>query len=84
MADVTVYTCRLCGSCAEAKRVLRRRGVAFREVRVKQAGGRAGLRERFGPDATTYPQIVIGGRHVGGADDLLRLDASGELDRLLA
>jgi glutaredoxin 3 len=29
------------------------------------------------------PQIFIGDRHVGGYDDLARLDARGELDPLL-
>jgi glutaredoxin 3 len=32
---------------------------------------------------TTVPQIWIGDRHIGGYDELSRLDASGELDRLL-
>ena len=43
---------------------------------------RAELRDRFG--AETFPQIVIGERHIGGAGDLVRLDRSGELARLLA
>ena len=43
---------------------------------------RAELRDRFG--AETFPQIVIGERHIGGAVDLVRLDKSGELARLLA
>jgi glutaredoxin 3 len=32
---------------------------------------------------TTYPQIFVGDRHVGGCDDLHALDARGELDPLL-
>jgi glutaredoxin 3 len=31
----------------------------------------------------TVPQIFIGGKHVGGCDDLFALDRSGELDRLI-
>jgi glutaredoxin 3 len=84
MADVTVFTQRFCGCCADAKRLLRKKGVAFREVPTKESGGRAGLRSRFGPGAGTFPQIVINGRHIGGASDLAALEASGELDRLLA
>jgi glutaredoxin 3 len=83
-ADVTVFTQRFCGCCSDAKRLLRKKGVAFREVPSKESGGRAGLRSRFGPGAGTFPQIVINGRHVGGASDLAALEASGELDRLLA
>ena len=28
--------------------------------------------------------IFINGKHIGGSDDLLELDAKGELDKLLA
>jgi glutaredoxin 3 len=84
MAEVTIFTQRFCGCCADAKRLLREKGVAFREVPTKESGGRAGLRSRFGPGAGTFPQIMIDGRHVGGASDLAALEASGELDRLLA
>ncbi len=82
--EVVIYTKRLCGFCTQAKGLLRSKGVAFREVGAREGGGREGLRERFGPDATTFPQIVIGDRHVGGASELAALDASGELDPLLA
>ena len=40
---------------------------------IDRAGGR-----------TTVPQIFIGGRHIGGCDDLFDLDASGKLAGLLA
>jgi len=84
MAEVVIYTEHFCGHCSDAKRLLHKRGVPFREVGRREGGGRAGLRERFGPDFQTFPQIVIDGRHVGGAADLAALAASGELDRLLA
>jgi glutaredoxin 3 len=32
----------------------------------------------------TFPQIFIGGKHIGGSDDLHALDARGDLDPLLA
>src|SRR5215204_5747563 len=84
MAVVTVYTQRFCPCSTDAKRLLRAKGVPFEEVPTRRSGGRAGLRARFGPDAGTFPQIVIDGRHIGGASDLAALEASGELDRLLA
>jgi glutaredoxin 3 len=31
----------------------------------------------------TVPQICIGEHHVGGSDELLELDAAGQLDSLL-
>jgi glutaredoxin 3 len=30
----------------------------------------------------TVPQIFVGEKHIGGCDDLIALDRSGELDRL--
>ena len=33
---------------------------------------------------TTFPQIFIGGKHVGGCDDLFALEQAGKLDRMLA
>jgi glutaredoxin 3 len=36
------------------------------------------------PGHTTVPSIFIDGKHVGGSDDLARLEARGELDTLLA
>jgi glutaredoxin 3 len=32
----------------------------------------------------TFPQIFIGGTHIGGCDDLMALEARGGLDPLLA
>lgn len=33
---------------------------------------------------TTVPQIFIGGRHIGGCDDLMSLEQAGKLDAMLA
>ncbi len=84
MARVVMYTQRLCGCCADARRLLRRKGVRFEEIGTRRGGGRDGLRARFGPGVETFPQILIDGRRIGGASDLAALEASGELDRLLA
>ena len=39
--------------------------------------GRAG-------EGSTFPQIWIGGSHIGGCDDLYALDREGKLDGLLS
>ena len=33
---------------------------------------------------STFPQIFIGGTHVGGCDELYALDREGKLDAMLA
>lgn len=84
MAEVVIYTRQLCGFCTAAKRLLDKKGVSYtehdatfdpelRKQMIQRANGRS-----------TFPQIFIGLKHVGGCDDLHELDRSGKLDPLLA
>lgn len=83
--QIVVYTSRTCPYCLRAEHLLRSKGVAFERRRIWRflPGGRNVLRERFGSGNTRIPQIVIGERHVGGCEDLLACERSGELDALL-
>ena len=84
MARVEIYSKSTCGFCYRAKLLLDEKGVDYeeyeltwgsplREEMIKRAGGR-----------TTVPQIFINGEHIGGCDDLQRLDRDGKLEQLLA
>lgn len=84
MASVTIYTREYCGYCARAKALLASKGVDFEE---KDATYSPDLRQEMIARAnggSTFPQIFINGRHVGGCDDLHALDRAGKLDPLLA
>lgn len=84
MVDVTIYTRMMCGYCNAAKRLLEKKGVAFKE---HDASFSPELRQEMISRAngrSTFPQIFIGNVHVGGCDDLHDLDAQGRLDDLLA
>lgn len=84
MASVTIYTREYCGYCARAKALLASKGVDFEE---KDATYSPDLRKEMIERAnggSTFPQIFINGRHVGGCDDLHALDRTGKLDPLLA
>jgi glutaredoxin 3 len=83
-ADVTLYTKPGCPYCARALGLLRQKGVQFTEIEAAfDPAKKAEMVERAGGKAT-FPQIFIGGKHIGGSDDLMALDAEGELDGLLA
>jgi glutaredoxin 3 len=83
MVDIEIYTTPLCPYCWRAKRLLQSKGVAFTEIDLwQESGRRAEMVERAG-GRTTVPQLFIGGRAIGGSDELATLDANGELDRLL-
>jgi glutaredoxin 3 len=84
MADVVIYTRPFCGYCARALSLLTQKGVAFTEIEagmdpdkrremVERAGGRS-----------TFPQIFIGGQHIGGCDEMMALERAGKLDPLLS
>jgi len=83
VAEVEVYSSLMCPFCWRAKRLLKKKGVAFTEIGVDgRPQARREMRERAGGRATV-PQIFIDGAAIGGSDELAALEVSGELDRLL-
>jgi glutaredoxin 3 len=84
MAKVEMYTKMFCPFCARAKKLLDEKGVAFEEIDITMGGPKRKEMLERAPDHTTVPSIFIDGKHVGGSDDLAALNASGELDTLLA
>ena len=83
MATVEIYTQDWCGFCARAKGLLSGKGVAFTEIEAPHGSAeREVAHQRSG--RTTMPQIFIDGAHIGGCDELVALDRSGGLDKLLA
>ena len=84
MAKVVMYCTAICPYCVQAERLLHAKGVtAIEKIRVDlQPELRLAMVEKTG--RRTVPQIYIGEHHVGGFDDLAKLEHSGELVRMLA
>jgi glutaredoxin 3 len=79
---IVIYATAWCGYCERARRIFRGKGVEFDEVDVESGfEARREMLSRSG--RRSVPQIFIGERHIGGSDELLALEASGELDALL-
>jgi len=78
-----MYVTAGCPYCQAAARLLAQKGVTDIEtVRVDlEPRRRHEMQERSGQ--WTVPQIWIGGRHVGGCDELYAMEHAGELDALL-
>ncbi len=83
MPEITIYTQPFCPFCARAMRVLERKGAAFTEINAPQGSAERQEAVRRSGGRSSVPQIFIDGTHIGGCDDLLALDARGELDPLL-
>lgn len=83
MPKVVMYVSGFCPYCAMAEKLLRARGVEeIEKIRIDlQPEQRAEMMQRTGQ--RTVPQIYIGQTHVGGYDDLSKLDRQGELAKLL-
>lgn len=73
-----------CPYCVRAKRLLESKRVKYKETAVDFGGEPRQEMLARSNGRTTVPQIFIGGKHVGGCDDLMSLEYDGQLDALLA
>ncbi|MEJ2513908.1 MAG: glutaredoxin 3 [Gammaproteobacteria bacterium] len=80
---VEMYLTPYCPYCMAAVSLLHDKGVTWEEIRVDREPEKRREME-IRSRRRTVPQIFIGGRHIGGFDDLRALDLAGELDSLLA
>ena len=78
--DIIIYTSSLCGFCYHAKSLLKKKNIPFEEIdidldcsmrseMIKKSGGRSSV-----------PQIFIKNRHIGGCNDLYKLDEGNGLE----
>ncbi len=83
MARVQIYTTRWCGYCVRAKALLDSKGVEYEELSMDDDPHfRQTVFDLTG--GWTVPQILIGGRPIGGYTELWRLEKDGRLDEQLA
>lgn len=81
--NVVIWTNRGCGACTQAKQFLGRKGVAFNERRLRAEPSIQHAFARATGGARTVPQIIIDDHRIGGFDDMLQLERTGELDVML-
>ena len=78
--NIIIYTSSLCGFCYRAKSLLKSKYIPFEEIdidldynkrneMIKKSGGR-----------TSVPQIFYKNHHIGGCDDLYKLEAENGLE----
>lgn len=83
MPTVEIYTKENCPYCTAAKILLNDKNVIFEEYDAEfDEDLRAEMIERSG-GRSTFPEIFINDKHIGGFDDLKKLDEEGKLDHLL-
>ena len=84
MAKVEIYTTVACPFCTQAVALLSAKNINFEQIDVTlSTAKRQALRIRANGQ-TSVPQIFIDDGHIGGCDDLFRLNQAGHLDKLLS
>ena len=83
MAKVIIYSRDYCPYCVRAKAVFNQKQVSFEEISIDvHPEQRVEMIERS-KGGLTVPQIFINDQVIGGCDDLMALEYSGQLDTLL-
>jgi len=83
MSDVVIYTRPFCGYCARAISLLEHKGVPFTEIEAGFDPEKRREMVQRSNGRNTFPQIFIGGQHIGGCDEMMALERAGKLDPLL-
>jgi glutaredoxin 3 len=83
MNTVTLYTTDTCPYCRSAKSLLASKGINMQEINIQTQPGK--LEEMLSRSGRrSVPQVFIGDTHIGGFDDLAKLDRQGGLMSMLA
>ena len=84
MAKVEIYTAMACPFCIRAVSLLSAKNINFKKIDVTLSTAKRNAMRIRANGQTSVPQIFINGDHIGGCDDLFRLNQLGNLDKLLS
>lgn len=80
--EIEIYTLEWCPYCRKAKAFFRSKDLDYKEYLIDEAENKQAMVDRT-DGAKTIPQIFIDDHHIGGYDDLIELETSGELNEML-
>ena len=79
---IVMYTTKFCPYCIRARGLLESKGWDYQDIPVDADEGlRSEMRQKSGRH--TVPQIWIGEQHVGGCEELFRLEDGNRLDTMV-
>lgn len=86
MKEVVIYTVDYCPYCKKAEMLLKEKAIPYKKIDI--TSNEEEYRNRLGEyydiqGKVTVPQIIIGGKRIGGFDVLEKMNNSGTLDELL-
>lgn len=79
---IVMYTTRFCPYCIRARSLLQSKGWDYQDIPVDADQGlRSEMMQKSGQH--TVPQIWIGDQHIGGCDELFRLEVGNQLEAMV-
>lgn len=82
MNNFIIYSKKVCPYCDNAKALLKSKGYSYTEVMVDQDQDALENMIKI-TNRRTVPQIFFGQYHIGGFDDLVVIEQSGELEKIV-
>ena len=79
---VIIYTSSLCGFCYRAKSLLNKKNIPFEEIDVDLNYEKRNEMIKKSNGKTSVPQIFYKNHHIGGCDDLYKLEEQNGLEKL--
>ena len=83
MARVEIFWRAGCNFCVRVQDLFEQKGIDYISYNIWEDDDASLEVKKRVPNSRTVPQVFINGNHIGGCDDTVALDASGELDKLL-
>ena len=79
---LVIYTSSLCGFCYKAKSLLKRKNILFDEINIDIHYEKKEEMINRSNGKTSVPQIFFGDHHIGGCDELYKLENENGLEIL--
>ena len=81
--DIIIYTSSLCGFCYRAKSLLKRKNLPFEEIDIDLDSNKRNEMIKKSGGRTSVPQIFFKDQHIGGCDDLYKLEEDNGLENFV-
>jgi len=78
--DILIYTSSLCGFCYHAKSLLKKKNIPFEEINIDLDYSKRNEMIKKSGGSSSVPQIFFKKRHIGGCDDLFKLEEKNGLE----
>ena len=77
---LVIYTSSLCGFCYKAKSLLKRKNIVFDEINIDMDYENKSEMINRSNGRKSVPQIFFNDQHIGGYDELFKLDQENRLE----